>query len=430
MKRLKVVLHLAMATTMAMATLSGCGSSGDGHDGKGKAKKPPLVKVLPAQLAEISERLETTGEVVATNAVTVRATVEGPIGYCPWREGDRIEKSGQKLVEINRPLYREEVKSAEATLAVAKAKLADGKAGARPEEIAQAKESVKELDECTGFAKTDLERIQSLVKSGSLPGEAVEKARVTHIKCQTQLVAAKERLGMLEIGPTKTEIAIQEALVKEAAAKLSVAKAKLDECIMPAPFEGVVTVVYVRPGDLAVVKAPLLGMMDTSSLVVRFALPESQSSAIRQGAKATVILDALPSRTFTARVVRVYPELDSNTRTRTVEAKITEPSAGIVPGMFARVSVAARTVTEAVIVPDAAILTQADGTKVAFVVADGKASMRTVTTGIEQGQRVRIVEGIREGELVVVAGNEKLKDGAQIRVARPKGPSAKKPTKR
>ena len=414
MRRLRYCLFLMFAMMAGLAGLSGCGES---NESDGKAKKPPLVKVQPARLAEISERLENTGEVVATNAVTVRATMEGPIGYCPWREGDRIEKPGQKLVEINRPLYREEVKAAEASLAVAKAKLADLKAGARPEEIAQAKESVKQLDECTGFAKADLERIQSLVKSGSLPGEAVEKARVTYIKCQTQLVAAKERLGMLEIGPTKTEIAVQEAMVKEAAAKRAVSKAKLDECMMPAPFAGVVTAVYVRPGDMAVVKAPLLDMMDTSSLVVRFALPESRSSTIRQGAEATIILDALPGRKFGAKVVRVYPELDRNTRTRTVEAKVTEP-AGLVPGMFARVSVAARTVKEAVIVPDAAILTLPDRTKVAFVVADGKASMRTVKAGIEQGQRVQIVEGIRPGELVVVAGNQNLKDGAQVQLSK------------
>jgi len=415
MRTAKHVL-LAAICGASMIGMFGC-RSGAGGKGGGKSKKPRRVEAVAAQKERIMEFLETTGNVVAVNTVTLEATVEGPISFCPWREGDRVEQIGQKLVEIDRPLYRQEVVAAKAVLGVAKAKLADLKAGARPEEIAQAKESVRHFEDCTEFAKADLDRIRSLVKSGSLPAETVEKARVGYVKCHTQLEAAKERLAMLEAGPTKTEIAVAQAVVDEATAKRALAQAKLDECVLRAPFAGVITQVFVRPGDLATPRAPLLKIMDPSSLVVRAGLPESCAAKIRKGTEAVVRLDAYAGKTFNARIERVYPRLEWDSRTRITEAKITEP-VELIPRLFARMSLRGRVADDAVVVPDAAIVTTPRGQKIVYVVKGGKASTRKVTIGLEQGQRVQITDGLRAGEMVVIAGNLNLKDGVKVQVGR------------
>ncbi len=390
-------------------------------------KKAPLVRTVAAEKARLAESLEATGEVVATRAVTIQATVEGPIAFCPWREGDRVEISADgptKLIEIDRQLYRAEVQAAQAALAVAKAKLADLTADARPEEVAQAKEDVKKLEECARFARSDLDRVQKLVESGSVPGEMVEKARVAFVTCQTQLVSAKQKLAILTAGPTKTEIAVQQAAVDEARARLAVVSAKLAECTIPVPFAGVVTKVYVQPGDLATVRAPLLKMFDPASLVVRFAVPESQSTQVAPGAAVSIRLDAYPNRSFEGSISRVYPELDPKTRTRTVEAKLASGPDDLVPGMFARVDVAVREVPDAVVVPDSALLTMANGQTVVFVLVDGKAVLRKVRLGIERDRKVQVTEGVEPGELVIVAGNEGLKDGAAVRTPPKPQPAA------
>ncbi len=382
---------------------------------QGKSKKPARVQATAAEKTRVVELLETTGDVVAVNTVTLQATVEGPISFCPWREGDCVERVGQKLIEIDRPLYRQEVVAADAALAVAKAKLADLKIGPRPEEIAQARESVRHFKDCTDFAEADLDRIRSLVKSGSLPAETQEKARVSYVKCHTQLEAAKEKLAMLEAGPTKTEIGVALAFVDEAAAKRALAQAKLDECLLKAPFAGVITQVYVRPGDLATPRAPLLKMMDPSSLVVRAGLPESCAAEIRKGTEAVVRLDAYPGRTFRARIERVYPRLEWESRTRIIEAKVMDPIE-LIPRLFARVSVQGRVAEDAVVVPDAAIVTTPRGYKVVYVVKEGKANKRRVSIGLEQEQRVQVTDGVQAGEMVVVVGNLNLKDGAQVQL--------------
>ena len=398
----------------ALVGMIGCGSK---KKAGGKPKKPRRVEAVAAEKTRMVESLETTGDVVAVNTVTLQATVEGPIAFCPWREGDLVKEAGQRLIEIDRPLYRQQVVAAEAALAVAKAKLADLKAGARPEEIAQAKESVRHFEDCTSFAKADLDRIVALVKSGSLSGETMEKARVSYVKCHSQFEAAKERLAMLEAGPTKTEIAIQQAAVAEADAKRALAQAKLDECLIKAPFVGVITEVLVRPGDLATPRAPLLKMMAPSSLRVRAGLPESCAADIRKGTEAVVRLDAYPGKTFKAEIERVYPRLEWTSRTRIVEAKIIDP-VELIPRLFARISVRGRVVDDAVVVPDAAIVSTPRGDNVVYVVKEGKASMRKVTIGLEEGSRVQIAKGVEAGEMVVIAGNLNLKDGAKVQVGK------------
>ena len=412
-------LAVALCCT-TIACMAGCSSDKKTQE---KSKKPPRVEAVAAEKRRLVELIETTGNVIATNTVTLEATVEGPISFCPWREGDRVERAGQKLIEIDRPLYRQEVAAAEAALAVARAKLADLKAGARPEKIADAKESVRHFDDCTSFAQADLERIRSLVESGSLAAEMAEKARVDYVKCHTQLEAARQWLSMLEAGPTKTEIGVADAAVDEAAAKVSLARAKLDECLLKAPFAGIITEVYVRPGDLATPRAQLVKMMDSSSLVVRAGLPENCASDIREGTETIIRLDAFPGKTFSARIERVYPQLEWESRTRIIEARIVE-SVDLIPHLFARMSVQGRIAEDAVVIPDAAIVTTPRGHKIVYVVKDGKASMRKVALGIEQGDSVQVTDGVQPGEMVVIAGNLNLKDGVMVQL----GETAQTPT--
>lgn len=404
----KDLISLAAVAGLSFG-LAGCGSS----DEEMKKSKPAVrVDVVPARVERIEEMLLTTGDVVATNTVVLESTVEGPISFCPWREGDSVTKD-EKVIEVERPLYRQELAAAEAVLAVAEAKLADLLSGARPEEIAQARESVRHFEDCTEFAQADLERIRSLVKSGSLPAETVEKARVDYTKCHTQLESAKERLAMLEAGPTKTEIGVARAAVAEAAARRDLAQAKLDECTLFAPFSGIVTEVYVRPGDLATPRQALVKMMEESSLVVRAGLPENCITDVKKGAKAEVALDAYPQKTFEAVIERVYPRLEQSSRTRLVEFRITDP-VKLLPRMFARISVCGRVEEQAVVIPTRAIVATPRGDKVAFVVKDGKAVRRQVEVGIEDDERVQIVAGIEPGDQVVVAGNLNLKNGAVV----------------
>ena len=394
---------------------AGCGGPPGEVPAAGGKRKPPLVKTVKARTGDLTRTLETTGEVTPTKSVVIASTKEGPIAACAWREGDTVQ-GGNPLVEIDRETNRAEAQAARAALTLARAKLADLKAGARPEETEQAKARVAKWQATLTETRSAYERQKELIEQDFTSRQSLDQARERLEVAQAELNSAQQALRALETGPTKTEIAVAEAAVEEAAARLALAEAHLAECVVTAPFDGIVTRVHVRPGDLAVPRSPLIEMYDPNSLVVRFSVPEAFAGAVRTGQRVEVVLDALGGTTRTGRLSRVYPLLDPELRTRTVEAEPTS-SQGLIPNQFARVTLFLDQVTNAVIVPAEAIMETPEGSKIAYVVEAGKAMRRKVRTGIEQATQIQLVEGIEAGEQVVTAGNAQLKPGAPVRVA-------------
>ena len=413
-----VAIVLGVAGALTFLSIAGDDSGNNKSKGK-KSGGPRNVEVKAALEEEIARTLKRTGEVVAVESAVIAATKEGPIAYCPWREGDEV-KAGEKLIEIDRQVYRAEVRQAEAELKVAKAKLADLNAGTRPEEIDQARAGVRKWQATLEEARTTYERQKRLQSQEFTSEQSVDQARERMEVARAELEDAEEKLRMLKTGPTKTEIAVQEAGVEDTEAKLELARAHLEECLIKAPFDGVIDKVHVRRGDLATPRSPLIEMFDPDSLVVRFSVNEAHATTVKPGLPVKVRLDAFPGKTFRGEISRVYPSLDDDLHTRTVEAELAG-TRDLMPHQFAGIILQLTSVENAVVVPVDSVQEKPDGSKVAFVVEDGKAVQRSVEVGIEQEQRVQVVRGIEPGDQVVVAGSDRLKDGSPVRITNSEG---------
>jgi RND family efflux transporter MFP subunit len=228
----------------------------------------------------------------------------------------------------------------------------------------------------------NLRRTRQLVESEALPGEQLDQARSAFEKVRAQLVQAEE---------TARDYAVY------------------------APWEGVVSRVHVKEGEFVAPRAVLLEIYDPASLVILAAIPERHAAEVTAGMRVDVRLDAYPDDMMQGRIERVYPFLDSRLRTRTMEITLEKPI-DLLPGMFARLNVLLKNIDEAVIVPLEALVTTPKG-QVVFVIEDGKAIARAVKTGIEADNRVQLVSGVQPGDKVIVAGNEKLKDGIAVSLA-------------
>lgn len=228
----------------------------------------------------------------------------------------------------------------------------------------------------------NLSRTRQLVESQALPGEQLDQARAAYEKVRALLIKAEET-----------------AL----------------DYIIKAPWAGVVSQVKVKDGEFVSPRAVLLEIYDPASLVIRASIPEKHSAEVVAGMRVDVRLDAYFDDVFQGRVERIYPYLDSRLRTRTVEIAL-DKSVNLLPGMFARLTLSLTNAKEVVIVPLEALVSTPKG-QVVFVFEDGKATARMVKTGIEAGNRIEIISGIQPGDKVIVAGNEKLKNGADVRLA-------------
>jgi membrane fusion protein (multidrug efflux system) len=231
--------------------------------------------------------------------------------------------------------------------------------------------------------KDNLERTRQLVACEALPGEQLDQARAAFEEVRAQLVRAEE---------TALDYAIA------------------------APWNGVVSSVLVKEGEFVAPRTALLEMYDPSSLVIRAAVPEKYAAGISAGMAVSVSLDAWPDDLMQGHIARVYPYLDPRLRTQTLEITLDKP-VDLLPGMFARLKVLLKTEDHAVTVPVEALVAMPNGGSVVFVAVNGKAIARPVETGIEADNRIQIVAGIQAGDQVIVAGNEKLKDGAGVRLA-------------
>jgi membrane fusion protein (multidrug efflux system) len=228
----------------------------------------------------------------------------------------------------------------------------------------------------------ELRRVQQLVKSGAIPGAQLDTARSKYESAKAQVAKARE---------------------------------SAEDYSVKAPWDGIVSRILVRDGDYVAPRTPLVELFDPRSLVIRFAVPEAQSMEMAEGMPLTAQLDAYPGKVFHGWVKRIYPELDTRMRTRTAEAILGE-TVDLVPGMFARLEIILQSISDAVTVPSEAVIVTPRGERTAFVVEEGKGVRRSVETGIEKGGRIQILKGIVAGEEVVVAGNERLKDGAEIQL--------------
>jgi membrane fusion protein, multidrug efflux system len=250
------------------------------------------------------------------------------------------------------------------------------------------------------------------------------------LSLQEELNRDKEEYGRVKqlvekaIYPTKN-LESARATFEMAKARLAAAEQELQDYSIKAPWTGTVSAVKVQDGDFVLPRSPLIEIYDPTSLIIRAAVPERNAADLKLTMGVDVSLDAYPAQKFKGEISRVYPYLDQRLRTRTIEVEIKDPPV-LLPGMFARLGLVLGRIDNAIMVPADALLTSPKGDKMMVLLKEGKALRRKVVTGIEDSGFIQIVSGLSEGEEVIVEGNEKLKDGAEVRLPGQKAKEADK----
>ena len=194
----------------------------------------------------------------------------------------------------------------------------------------------------------------------------------------------------------------------------SVANALVSNSIVRAPFSGVIIRKYVERGTMVAPGVPLFAIADDSTLKLRIGVSDTMVQAFRVGLRASVSVDGVDGTAFSASVTKIEPVVDAASRKVVIEVSIPNGNSALRVGSFARVTFALEGADGAV-VPTRAVRTRYD-TAVAFVVHEGVVERRVVTLGARTNGQLEIVDGLREGEMVVVEGNAYLRDGDRVQV--------------
>ncbi|MFD0669547.1 efflux RND transporter periplasmic adaptor subunit [Ramlibacter sp. MAHUQ-53] len=217
------------------------------------------------------------------------------------------------------------------------------------------------------------------------------------------------------------------AALQVAQAKLALAEATANRLRILAPFDGIAGIRSVNVGDYLKDGADIVNLEDLDAILVDYRLPERFQTKLRPGQVAKVGIDALPGRSFNARILAIDPLVDANGRSVGVRGCIDNRLQQLRPGMFARVTAVFGERSEARVVPEEAIVPQGGRQFVIKVAdgADGKVAQRVeVKVGLRLPGKVEILEGLEPGDTVVVAGQQRVqRDGMAVRVVEPgRGP--------
>lgn len=244
----------------------------------------------------------------------------------------------------------------------------------------------------------------------------LDRANIDQLRINLEQIGReyKRAVQLLEIGG-----GTQQA-VDQLKAQLDAARSQydnlLENTVLTSPITGVVTARNYDPGDMTG-NLPVLTVGQLSPVVkVLIGISENDMSLVKKGMPVSVALDAFPDETFEGIVNRIYPTVDTNTRTFQAEVRISNPGERIKPGMFARVNFDMGS-KHNVVVPDRAVVKQTgSGNKYVYVYSNGRVSYKKVELGQRLGDSYELISGINDGDTVVTAGQTRLADGIQVKL--------------
>lgn len=347
------------------------GGGGGFGGGRGAPTGPVPVVVTQVARSSIPVYLNGLGNVTAYYTVTVKSRVDGQLMKVNFNEGDLV-KEGQVLIEIDPRPYQVQLDSAEATLAHDQALLTN--------------------------ARLDLDRYDKLVKTDAIPSQQLD----------TQ----------------KALVAQYEGTIKQDRAAIDNAKLQLVYSKITAPITGVLGLRLVDPGNI-VHASDTTGMITITQLqpiAVIFTIPEDNLPQVTQKLRGGV---HLPVEAYnrdnskalaSGKLITLDNQIDNTTGTARLKAVFDNKDNALFPQQFVNVRVLVDTLTNQLVVPNVAVQNGQQGTFVYVVDEDSRVHLKTVKVGVTTATSADILDGISDGDRVVVDGTDRLIEGAVVRV--------------
>ncbi|KQC06043.1 MAG: hypothetical protein APR62_08615 [Smithella sp. SDB] len=331
-----------------------------------KVEKETLinVRVQTAVKKQVRPYIETTGTLKADEEVMVSSEVDGIVKNIKVEEGYAVGR-GRLLAEINQVDYVLDEKRADAALKQAQANLAN--------------------------AKAEFQRKEALFK--------------------------EELITRQQFDDISTRVALAEADLSRAKASLDTSRERLSRTKIYSPLHGMVKEKRISAGDYVRTGSPLFQLIKVDLLKLNFTVSEKEIAGLKKGQEVIFTVDSFPDKKFKGKVTLLYPHVEERTRTLQAEAIVSNANRLLKPGLFARITIYTGAQHDAIMAPLISLMY--DNSTISLFVAEGNvAHARTVKTGNKYGEDIEIIEGLKEKEQVVVAGQNNLSEGVKVNVAR------------
>jgi RND family efflux transporter MFP subunit len=347
----------------------------------------------------IPETITATGELLAEDAATISAKVPGRVEKLRVDLGS-VVKGGDVLAELERADYEVQVKETEALVEQTRARLGIGGApndNVVPEETAIVRAAAASLKE----ARLMFSNTSKLFEEGVVSRVDFERGQVNLQAIEARYQAALEEVAQLR------------AQLSERRAQLALARQRLADCTIRAPFSGAVTRRIASLGEYLAVNGGVVSLVRQHPLRIRLEVPERLASKVRAGQRIDIRVTG-SSLLRSGRVVRLSPAIEAQSRSLTIEGEIPNEDGLLRPGSFAEGTVTVDPNARGIAVPASALTTFA-GIERVFVVSDGVLDDRVVRTGRRLGgDRIEILSGLKPGDRVVRDATDRMAKGMPV----------------
>jgi len=327
----------------------------------------PEVTLTRVERADISAKLAVTGTLAAlpNQDVKVSSLVPGRIARMMVAEGDRV-KAGRVMAKVDDRPFLDLIQQAEGAVAQAKANLEN--------------------------ARLNLRRNEGLFERG---------------------IAARK-----ELESSRTEVAVDEAALRQAEAALALARLQLARTEVLSPLDGIVVKRLVSVGEQVdgTAAQPVFEVASLGEVELFGNVPASYLPRIHEGTALTASADAFPDKNFPARVVAISPAVDSATNVGVVRIRIANGAGLLRLGMFLTAQLPIETHLKALVVPPPAVYRDEQNQPQVYRVNGDSAEAVAVKLGLESPTQVELLSGVKEGDTVILTGGYGLAARAKIKV--------------
>jgi RND family efflux transporter MFP subunit len=402
MRAFMVRYRCRLAAAAVLVSFAGGCSKNEAAQASGReaAAKPVSVEVVRQDT--VKRNVELVGTLAAVDEVTISSEADGKVSRILADLGDRVT-AGQVLIQLDNEKQQYNFDQQKATLARALAQY-----GAPDPQHLPAIEKTPEVQRANADlvqAKQAFDRASELFKRTLVPQQALDDAAAT-----------------LQSKRASYDVALQNAKNLTASIQASEAGMKLSDrqlrdTAIRAPFDGIVEKRLVNLGELVKTQMPVMAVVRVDPLKVIAEIPEKMAPWISPGQPVQLHVDAYPDQTFTGKVSRISPAVNTATRAFPFEALVPNSGTLLKPGTFARVHIESGK-TDDVMTVSFTALQYRYGVNRVFVVDGDKLAIRELKVGDRVGDRIELVSGVKAGDRVAVTDVDKLADGMKVTVTK------------
>ncbi|GFO53774.1 RND transporter MFP subunit [Geomonas sp. Red276] len=369
-----------------------------------KKETAETVPVTVGRVRQVQERetVAVSGTVSSPNApANASFLVSGKVVFVGPREGDFVKK-GEVLARIDPTDFALSMKGAAAQAASAKAAFAKARSSVRPEELEQARIAFDR-------AEDEYRRMKILYDARSLAPNDFHKYQAAY-------ESARQRYDEAKQGAQREDKDLALASFDQADAHLAVARKALSDSVLRAPADGYIAKRMIEPGETAAPGRPVFEIVQMDPVEVSVGVPETDVHLVRIGQQAQVTVPALPRRTFEGKVRVVNVSADPNTRTYMARIVLPNRDRALRIGMVAEASIRGDKQVALVTLPGDAVVRDPQGATQVYVYYPDQKRVyaKRVEVGAMADKNVAIKSGLSGDELIVVAGQGRLRNGLTV----------------